>query len=64
MISSITKKQITDTILLILKCNKQSDLFMINLELRKCGIFITAEQLSTIIKQMTKDKLINAKENK
>lgn len=47
-----------DTILLLLIVEKQSDLYSINLELRRCGFFIIHPDLKKVVKKMIKQGMI------
>lgn len=48
-----------DTILIVLIVEKQSDLNKMNLELRRCGFFITQPDLKKVVKKLVEDGLIS-----
>ena len=47
-----------DTILIVLMVEKQSDLYTVNLELRRCGFFINHPDLKKVIKKLIEQGLI------
>ena len=48
-----------DTILIVLTAENLTDLNKLNLELRRCGFFITHPDLKKVIKKLMKDGLVS-----